>query len=177
MPAQLLPMQLKSKRLELNAGRQKLKTGIKLAKMNLLNSMGIEYSILNLDKYEFPAADFKDIPSPEEVYMDENQAVANMGENTLLDLYVKVRQHQKKITLGCSLPSLGLGARYGLSRFDKRDNFKWNGGVYLTLRIPISSWGRTSLALQRNQIEIEKADESYSMAVSDYITALHAYLD
>ena len=240
-------MQLKSKRLELNAGRQKLKTGIKLAKMNLLNSMGIEYSILNLDKYEFPAADFKDIPSPEEVYMDENQAFANMGENKLLDLYVKVRQHQKKITLGGSLPSLGLGARYGLSRFDKRDNFKWNGGVYLTLRIPISSWGRTSLALQRNQIEIEKAeatqrdlrekltlkmrkdyleltsawdaiqiarerkeyeeylyeqvrlncengystvadllksyselakaDESYSMAVSDYITALHAYLD
>ena len=240
-------MQLKSKRLELNAGRQKLKTGIRLAKMNLLNSMGMQYSILNLDNYEFPAANFCDIPSPEDVYMDENQAVANMDESKLLDVYVKVRQHQKKITLGGSLPSVGLGARYGVSRFDIRDEFKWNGGVYLALKIPISSWGRTSLALQRSQIEIDKAEatqrdltekltlkmrkdyleltsawdaiqiareqkeyeeylheqarlncengystvadllksysdltkaeESYSTAVSDYITALHAYLE
>lgn len=151
-------MQLKSKRMELNAGRHKLKTGIRLAKMNLLNSMGVEYSILNLDNYEFPAADFNDVPAPEDVYIEENQAVANMNESRLLDIYVKTRQHQKKITLGGSLPSVGLGARYGVSRFDIRDEFKWNGGVYLALKIPISSWGRTSLALKRNQIEIDKAE-------------------
>ena len=81
-----------------------------------------------------------------------------MEESKLLDVYVKVRQHQKKITLGGSLPSVGLGARYGVSRFDIRDEFKWNGGVYLALKIPISSWGRTSLALKRSQIEIDKAE-------------------
>lgn len=150
-------MLLETKKMELRSGMAKLKAGLRLYKMNLLNSIGVEYSILDLDKYVFPGSTIDEVPSPEEVYVDENQVVASMEERRLLDLQVEAARYEKKLTLGSTLPQIGLGFSYGYNRFMNTNPGNWNGTAFVIAQIPISDWAKNSYKMKQQQVAVEKA--------------------
>jgi len=151
-------MLLQTKKLELQNGQQKLRTGLKLMKMNLLNSMGMKYKVLEIDKYKFPEFQMISLPKPEEVYVDEEAVVSELEETRLLGLQVEAKKYEKKLTLGSTLPQLGLGFTYGYTRLSEFNNGRFNGSAFAVLQIPITDWAKNSYKMKRQQAEIEKAE-------------------
>lgn len=148
---------LQNKKMELSNGRVRLKSGLRLMKMNLLGSIGYRYKVMELDDYTFASPGLDGIPAPEEVYVDENEAVADLAETHLLDLQVQAAQFEKKLTLGSTLPQIGLGVRYGFSRFFNTRPGRWNGLVFATFSIPLTDWAANSYKMKRQQYDIDKA--------------------
>lgn len=150
-------MLLQNKKLELKNGKVKLRAGIRLMKMNLLNSIGCSYRVMDLDSYQFAGCISEEIPSPEDVYRDENEVVASLTETKLLDLQVKAKKFDKTLTLGSTLPQIGLGVSYGYTRLFSPRPGRWNGMVFASVSIPLTDWARNSYKMQRQQTEIDKA--------------------
>lgn len=151
-------MLLQTKKLELQNGKMKLRTGLRLLKMNLLNSIGMEYKVLELDKYQFPASSIDDIPSPAMVYVDEEYVASTTQEHRLLDVQVQAKKYDRKLTLGSALPMVGVGATYGTSLLSVKKGWQTNGIVFVALRVPITDWAKTSFKLRQQQVAIEKAE-------------------
>lgn len=150
-------MLLQTKKLELINGQSKLKTGIRLSKMNLLNSIGFEYRATEIDSYEFPGAVMDSLPTPEQVYIYEEDVAANLEETHLLDLQIEAKKFEKKLTIGSSLPQIGIGLTYGYTRLSEINPGKWNGTIFAAVQIPISDWAKNSYKLQQQQADLEKA--------------------
>ena len=148
---------LQNRKMELGNGRARLKSGLRLMKMNLLGNIGYHYKVMDLDDYAFVSPGMDGIPAPEEVYVDENEAVAGLTETRLLDLQVKAAQFEKKIALGSTLPQIGLGVRYGFNRFFDTRPGRWNGLVFAAFSIPLTDWAANSYKMKRRQYDIEKA--------------------
>lgn len=152
------------KQSELKAGQSKLTMGLRLAKMNMLNSLGVEYNpYTSIDNPDKPSIDsfifegsFDGIMTPKEAYVDEEKASSSLAEHRLLQLQVEARDLERRMVLGETLPSLGLGATYGY--FKAVNDPRWNGALYAVLKIPITDWGKNSRKLQRMRIEIQKAE-------------------
>lgn len=150
------------KQAELKAGRNKLTMGLRLAKMNLLNGLGIQYNPyfgisderVSLDDFTFEGS-FDQIITPQQAYVDEEKAAAALAENRLLQMQVEAKALERRMALGEALPSVGVGAFYGFSRMVASP--RWNGAVYAMLQIPISDWGKNSRKLERLKLEVEKA--------------------
>ncbi len=151
-------MMLENKKLELQNGRVKLRSGMRLMKMNLLGSIGCKYRVMDLDNYVFTGPGAENIPSPEEVYVDENEVVATLTETRLLDLQVQAKKFEKKLTLGSTLPQIGIGVNYGYTRIFTTNNGRWNGMVFAAFTVPLTDWAKNSYKLQRQQTEIDKAE-------------------
>lgn len=150
-------MLLQTKKLELMNGQTKLKAGIRLSKMNLLNTIGLEYRAINIDSYEFPGAVMDSLPTPEQVYVYEEDAAANLDETQLLDLQIEAKKFEKKLTIGSSLPQIGIGLTYGYTRLSEINPGRWNGTVFAAVQIPLSDWVRNTYKLQQQQADLEKA--------------------
>lgn len=149
----LLQVRLKEK--ELETAMIRLRGGEKLAKMDLFNLIGLEYSVLNLDEISL-ADDFSSILSPENYYQDESSVAASLEETKLLDMSVKAKKLEKKMALGEGLPQVGVGASLGYGKVI--GDSQPNALVYAMVKIPISDWGKTSRKMQRLQYEVEKAE-------------------
>lgn len=148
-------MQVRLKAKELDATMIKLRSGEKLAKMDLLNAAGMEYSVLGLDGIVLSDG-FDSPPSPQSWYRDEEEVAGALSESRLLDMNVESKKLEKKMTLGEGLPQLALGASMGYGHIVGSPQA--NGLVYAVVKIPISDWGKTARRLQRNQYEIDKAE-------------------
>lgn len=155
-------MQLELKQSELKSGLVQLKGGIRLAKMNLLNSIGQDYCFLpaNADSLK-PFIDdivfadrLEDLLPPQEYYIPEEQLAASLNENQLLDLSVEAKKMEKRMALGEALPTVGVGASYNYSR---TINERANGTVFAIVQIPISDWGKVSRKVQRMDYQMQKA--------------------
>lgn len=151
-------LMLQNKKMELSNGRAKLTAGMRLMKMNLLSTMGYKYRVMDLDNFTFVSPGLDGIPSPEEVYVDENQVVESLAETRLLDIQVKAKRFEKKLTLGSTLPQIGLGVNYGFSRFFQNTPGRWNGMVFVAFSIPLTDWAANSYKMQRQQYDIDKAE-------------------
>lgn len=147
----------------LKVKRARLRSGIRLAKMDLFNTIGMEYCILESSATSV-------IPSLDSIILDENglyaqepsfyyydpeMAAESMEESELLNISVKSHELQKKIILSETLPQIGIGASYGYGQL--AGNPKWNGAVYASIRIPISDWGKTSHRLRQEESLRQKA--------------------
>ena len=154
----LLQIRLKGK--ELDATMVKLKSGERLAKMDLFNASGVEYSVLELDAIEL-SDDFDELLPPQNYYKDEDEVAASLGESKLLEMNVESKKLEKKMTLGEGLPEVALGASMGYGQVI--GNPQANGMLYAVMKVPITDWGKTARKLQRNRNEIEKAvnDKEY----------------
>lgn len=161
-------MQVELKRSELRVGQIQLTNGIRLAKMNLLNGIAMEYSYIDRGSDSIPFIDsiffngsLSTLLPPEEYYVPEEQVALSQEETRLLSIGVKAQQLQRRMVLGEALPQLAVGANYGYSYM--LENGKWNGAVYAVLQIPISDWGKKARNLQRLDRQIEKAenDQAY----------------
>ena len=146
-------LELEVKRNELKIGIKQAESGVKLLKLNLLNNIGLKYvyaDSLSLKRESVEAQ------TPDFYYRDPAEIVSNMEESQLLDLQVKAKQMEKKISIGESLPQLAIGATAGYS--DLYNKAKFNSIAFATLQIPISDWAKTSKKAKRIQTEIEKAE-------------------
>lgn len=157
-------LQLKLKQNELKSTRTRLKGGIRLAKMNMCNSIGLEYTIYSgagtdslpcIDSIMF-VDDISSLRGPEAYWKDENEIVDSREESRLLDISVRAKEEEKRMALGEVLPQIGVGASYGYNDM-MFDDARFNGAVYATLQIPITDWGKYSRKLQRHEYQLQKA--------------------
>lgn len=156
-------LQVKLARNELLSNEVQLDNGLKLAKMNLLNSIGQSYTVISANASEerpyidsIVLADEEGLPGPPEVYYaDEESIAASMEETRLLELQVEAAELQKKMALGEALPQLAVGATYGYYDFTGKGDF--NGLAFATVQIPISDWGKTGAKMKRLQTQVDKA--------------------
>lgn len=148
-------MQVRLKEKELETMMIKLRSGERLAKMDLFNFIGLEYKVLALDNIVL--SDSPDgLLSPEHYYQDEESVAAEMDESRLLEMSVEAKRLEKKMAVGEGLPQIGIGASLGYGQII--GNARPNGAVYAMVKIPISEWGRTARKIQRSQYELEKAE-------------------
>ena len=156
-------LQVKLARNELLSNEVQLDNGLKLAKMNLLNSIGQSYTVISANASEerpyidsIVLADEEGLPGPPEAYYaDEESIAASMEETRLLELQVEAAELQKKMALGEALPQLAVGATYGYYDFTGKGDF--NGLAFATVQIPISDWGKTGAKMKRLQTQVDKA--------------------
>lgn len=153
------------KQAELKAGQSKLRLGLRVAKMNLLNNIGMEYNPYPgiVDDGGRPSIDdfvlegsFADVMSPDKAYVDEGKVAAELDEARLLQMQVDAKVLERRMTLGAALPSVVFGASYGYSRM--LTSPKANGAMYAVLQIPITDWGKNSRKLERQRLEVQKAE-------------------
>lgn len=159
-------LQIDLKRSELKAGKKKAQSGEKLLKMNLLNSVGIDYSISSLSASEqAPLLDSIKLQtsaelvpeSPEYYYQDVDRIFDAMGEKELLDLQVKAKRLEKDMAIGEALPQVGVGVSAGYSNLYGNAG-KFNSIAFATVQVPLSDWGKVSRKAQRMELQIQKAE-------------------
>lgn len=86
-------LQLDIKRSELKAGKKKAESGMRLLKMNLLNSIGVEYT--SLDSIRLSKSDIE-LKEPQEYWQDEERIAEQMPERELLTLSKKLRSWKRR---------------------------------------------------------------------------------
>ncbi len=159
-------LQLELKRSELKAGKKKATSGEKLLKMNLLNSVGIKYSIYSpsaneqaplLDSIKLETLTAGLPQSPEHYYQDVDKMVDRMSEKELLELQVKAKRLEKSMTIGEALPQIGVGATAGYSNLYGNSG-RFNSIAFATIQVPLSDWGKISRKAQRIELQIQKAE-------------------
>ncbi|MBQ0025173.1 MAG: TolC family protein [Bacteroidales bacterium] len=153
-------MQVKLKKKELETDMLKLKSGEKLAKMDLFNYIGLVFNVLNLDSIVLSDG-FDGILPPENYYADEAAVAESLEESKLLDMAVSAKKIEKKMAIGEALPEVGIGASLGYGKVVGEP--RTNGIAFAMIKIPLSDWGRTARRIQRFNYEISKAenDKSY----------------
>lgn len=157
-------LQVRLKKNELRSGKIRVRNGIRLAKMNLFNSIGLEYNPYSTIRNDsVPYIDdiilsdrLTDLESPDTYYRPEEEVAAQQAEARLLDLSVRSKQLEKKMTVGETLPQIGVGASYGYGNII--DKGQMNGAVFASIQIPLSDWGKTARKMQRYDYQIQKAE-------------------
>ncbi len=156
-------LQVRLKMNELSSTRTKLRGGIRLAKMNLCNSIGQEYtpystigtdSLPHIDSILLVSTVGR-LDEPMSYYRDEEEIVDLREENRLLEISVDAKKLEKRMVLGEVLPQIGIGGTYGYGAVIGEGRF--NGALFATLKIPVTEWGKYSRKLQRYECDVQKA--------------------
>jgi len=164
-------LEVRLKQSELRSARVRLRSGLRLSKINLLNTIGLQEtapdSLTLLSEGE-------ELMPPEKYYKSEESIAASTEEMRLLDLNIRSKRLQKKMELGAALPQLALGASYGYGNLmGTGGNF--NGAAYAVLQIPLSNWGKTSRKLRRLEIEAGKAENDRHYLSSQVLLQVRKY--
>ncbi len=115
-------LQVQLKRNDLRSAAVKLDNGLKLSKMNLLNTIGVGYAVIEgaateekpyIGTFLFEGGAGELLP-PYTYFVDEQTVAASLDESRLLDLSVESRELEKKLELGSTLPQLAVGRRTGI---------------------------------------------------------------
>lgn len=172
-------LQVRLKINELKAGRIRLENGLKMAKMNYFNSIGVEYnpyttfgqsSAPSLDNIRL-TDDIAGFESPEYYYMDVEDVAASQEETRLLDLSVESKRLEKRMALGEALPQIAVGASYGYNNVI--DKGAMNGLVFGMVQIPLSDWGGTARKLQRLDAQMQKAENDREYLGRQLVLQVH----
>ncbi len=156
-------LRIEHRRSELAAGKKKVRSGIRLAKMNLFNSIDLDYSLIPaaategrpyLDSIVLDGGDFLPL-SPEHYWKDEDEIVDGMQETRLLALREKSRRMEKRMVVGEALPQISVGATAGYSNL--YGGGRCNTVAFALVKIPLSDLGKTVRKAQRLDTQIEKA--------------------
>jgi len=142
---------------ELKSADVHLKSGTKLAKMDLFNAIGMKYSTLGLDSYHFSER-LDSLPAPYLVVMDEGD-IDVFDESRLLELKVEAEKLEKKMSVGEYLPQLAAGFSYGYSNLQGRSSStgNFNGIGMLTLQVPLTDIGKAVRRSRRYDYKIQEA--------------------
>lgn len=150
------------KRNELLTGLIKIDNGVKLLKMNLFNYIGYCYNPYNRND-SIPYIDdiylqYEDVfcDIPQKFYVDEKIVAKNQEETELLQIQVDAKKLEKRMALGEALPQVLLGASYGYSYLTEKS--KWNGLAFVTVKVPITDWGKVSKKMERIEYDIQMAE-------------------
>ncbi len=163
-------LELRLKKNEILAAQSKVRGGIRLAKMNLCNSIGEPYSF-------FPLTSCDSIPyiddimiegtlveqNPDMFYKDEFEILAAREENLLLGKAVQAGIMQKRMTRGEVLPQLAVGATYGNGKLVTDPSF--NVVAFVSLSVPLTDWWQYSHKIKQADYQLQKAVNE-----QDYLT-------
>lgn len=156
----LLKVELKQNELQMN--KLKLENGIELARMALCQYIGIPYREDILFSDTIPEA-----VSPQLIYTDHQQALVNRAEYHLLQKSTEAEKYQTKMQRGEYMPQIGVGlsALYLDIMNDKGNSY---GGVFGTVKIPISGWWEASHKMNERRLK----EEQNKNMVSDHTEKL-----
>ncbi len=174
-------LQVELNRNRLKSSELQLRNGLRLAKMNLFNSIGQDYTVISANATEDrPYIDSivllnvePEPQSPDRYYVDEESIAASLEETRMLELNVEAAQLQKKMALGEALPQVAVGAGYAYYDFLGRGDF--NGMAFATVQIPISQWGKTSAKMKRLQTQVDKAANQRDYLQSQLVLQIRRY--
>ncbi|MBP5796737.1 MAG: TolC family protein [Bacteroidales bacterium] len=134
------------KRNELQANQLQLSNGIVLATLLLCHQIGISYPegglVLenNLDQVEEPT----------------HNTLYLRPERRLLQLQIEAETFYKKLTIGETLPQVGVGSMASYGNITGRSQF--NTILFATVMVPLTKWWETSHKLKEHDIKIREAE-------------------
>ncbi len=145
-----LKVQLKQQ--EVLSGKLQIENGIRISKQTLRQYINLKerHFTLVYDSLTLP-------DSPDNDYMDVDEAVSQRTEMQLLDYQKKAAKYQTKMEVGKRLPTLAVGVSaiyLGMTNFQNKAGF-----IYGTLSVPISDWWGGSYAIKKQKLQ-EKINEN-----------------
>lgn len=142
-------LRLALKQNELKAKQMQLNNGIVLASQLLCQQIGIDYpeNGLTLDTTGFSSKGFSAVP-PRETF--------TRPEQRLLQLQVDAENLRKKLTLGETLPQVGVGGTAFYGNLVRK--YKFNAIALAQVSIPLTQWWETSHKLKEHDIAIREAE-------------------
>ena len=155
----LLRVQLKQN--EIQSKALQLEDGIELASQLLCTMIGQEYTA-PLVLQALPDEPMDALPERPTALNVERRPEAQ-----LLDANVRYQRLMRRLTLGETLPHLGIGVNGGYSNFFEKHRF--NGLAFVSLTIPLTQWGETSHQLKQHDLRIRQAE----LMQSDLSSKLH----
>ena len=157
----LLQVQLRQN--DIASQKLKLQNGLSLVRMLLAQYCGLksaENLELRVESVERPTGLQRSADSSASVnssLFTFHSSLNNLPEYQLLQKQVEAATLQKKMEVGKSLPTVGVGAGYNYHNL--LDNDHAFGMVFATVSVPISDWWGGSHAIKRKKIEQQKAQE------------------
>jgi len=145
----ILRVQLKQN--EIATKSMQLENGIQLAGRLLCHLIGQPYT----DDLQLET--FTEEEEVQPVLTDlQTISIEGRPEAKLLEKNLEYNKFMKRLTLGETLPHLGLGVSGGYSNFFEKHNI--NGVAFINLTIPLTGWGETSHKLKQHNWQIEQAE-------------------
>ncbi|MCZ2394994.1 MAG: TolC family protein [Chitinophagales bacterium] len=150
-------LKVQIKQSELEANKNKLLNGKKLATMQFCQTIGIPYDST------FVLREVIDInQSPYQYYTDNQNALTQRTEYQLLEKSVEATQLQTKMKTGDYLPTVAVGlAGYHINMLEKGVNNYTNGLAYVSVSIPISDWWGGSHSIKEQKIKQRIAENTF----------------
>lgn len=144
----LLRVQLKQN--EMQTKSLQLENGIQLASRLLCHIIGQPYD------HELVLEPLPDQAVTALAEQPDEIRVSQRPEMQLLEMNIKYNQLSRRLTLGETLPHLGIGITGGYSNFF--DQHKWNAIAFVNLSIPLTGWGETAHRLKQHDLRIQQAE-------------------
>ncbi|MGD9555893.1 MAG: efflux RND transporter permease subunit [Mangrovibacterium sp.] len=144
----LLKVELKQN--ELQMSRLKLENSIELARMALCQYMGVNYSPDIVFEGEIPQ-----VQSPGLIYTDHRQALGDRSEYRMLQKSTEAEKYRTKMTRGEYMPQVGVGAS-ALCLDIMNDSGTAYGGVFGTVKVPLSGWWEASHKMKERRLREEQ---------------------
>lgn len=167
-------LQVRMKIKELEGGAVKLRGAVKLAKMDLFNAIGYEYSYLGLGNIVL-----SDSPYEERTPLDlavPQEEVVRTAESRLLELQVEGARLQKKMAVGEYLPQVAIGAGYGYGNMTGlAHNDKTNAVAFATVQIPITDIAKAVHAGKKYACQVEKARNEQEYYEAQLVLQLRSF--
>jgi outer membrane protein TolC len=150
-------LKVQIKQSELEANKNKLLNGKKLAAMQFCQTIGIVYdSTLVLQEY------IGVISNPNHYYTDNQNALTQRTEYQLLEKSVEAAKLQIKMKQGDYIPTIAVGmAGYHINMLEGGTKNYSNGMAYVSVSIPISDWWGGKHIIKEHKIKQEIAQSSF----------------
>jgi outer membrane protein TolC len=147
----LLQVQLRQN--EVESQKLKVHNGISIVRLLLTQYCGLRDTSFVIDQLPLTIDHY----DGEENVQCSVFNVQSTTEYQLLNKQVEATKLQKKMEIGKTLPTLGVGAGYNYHNLlDNNHSFAM---VFATVSVPISDWWGGSHAIKRKKIEQQKAEE------------------
>ncbi len=150
-------LKVQIKQSELEANKNKLLNGRKLATMQFCQIIGIPYdSTLVLQ-------DVIDVSqNPYQYFTDNQAALSDRTEYQLLEKSIHASQLQTKMKKGDYMPTVALGlAGYHINMLEKDATNYTNGLAYFSVSVPISDWWGGQYAIKEQHIKQQIAETTF----------------
>ncbi|MFC0264197.1 TolC family protein [Fontibacter flavus] len=150
-------LKVQIKQSELQANKNKLLNGKKLATMQFCQTIGIPYDSTLVLQEQINISQ-----NPNQYYTDYQVALSSRTEHQLLEKSIVATQLQTKMKTGEYLPTIAIGlAGYHMNMLENGVKNNTNGLAYVSLSIPISDWWGGNYAIKEQKIKQEIAENSF----------------
>ncbi|MCZ2102428.1 MAG: TolC family protein [Chitinophagales bacterium] len=150
-------LKVQIKQSELQANKNKLLNGKKLATMQFCQTIGILYDSTLVLQEQIDTSQ-----NPNQYYTDNQTAISDRTEYQLLEKSVEAAHLQKKMKTGDYLPTVAVGlAGYHINMLEKDATNFTNGMAYVSVSIPISDWWGGSYAIKEQSIRQKIAQNTF----------------